>query len=109
MFTTRREAARVDEFLLAIRTSGTGPAHPPTAELPRIVATATPLAAEHDDPALIDRLPWLAIAALFVALFAPLVILLGVDYAPAAPAAPAPAMLDTSEQPLEVGAGRVVR
>jgi hypothetical protein len=107
MIHTRREAARVDDFLLAIATSATGPAHPPTAELPAIVATAS-TRPEVDDPALIDRLPWLAIVALCIALLAPLVILLGVDAAPGTPAAP-PALLDTTERLVETGPGRVSR
>jgi hypothetical protein len=113
MIPTRREAARVDEFVAVIRASAhpnRRPAADDTVELPVIVATSTPLGASHDEPVLIDRLPWLAIVAVFVALFAPLVILLGIDAGSAvSPATPAPVHLDTTDRVLEVGAGHVTR
>lgn len=115
MISTPRETARVDAFVAAIRRSAhchelcAYPVDPPTVELPAIVATSTPLGASHDEPALVDRLPLWAIVALFVAVFAPAVILFGIDAAPGSPH-PAPAShLDTTERVLELGAGHDVR
>lgn len=108
MIRTARETARVDSFVAAIRRSATDVVVDDTVALPRIIATSTPLGAEHPEPALVDRLPLWAIVALFVAVFAPVVVLFGIDAAPATPA-PAVVHLDTSDRTLELGAGRVVR
>jgi hypothetical protein len=114
MIPTRREAARVDEFVAVIRASA-HPNHRPiavddTVTLPAVVLTSTPLHAETEPPALVDRLPLWALVALFVAVFAPVVVLFGIDAGSAvSPATPAPVYLDTTDRVLEVGAGRVTR
>lgn len=116
MFTmpaTRREAARVDAFVAAIRTSAHPNrrpvvAHDDTIALPRIVAVAS-TRPEPDEPALIDRLPVVAIVAVFVALFAPLVILLGVDTGTALTPGTDVLPSHTVERVVELGNGRVTR
>lgn len=86
--TRHREDRWTVEFVHAMRAADPRYVEPAetTLELPRIVATnAARLGEDEPDEALVDRLPWWALALALVAALAPLVIMLGMDTAPATP------------------------
>jgi hypothetical protein len=102
MISTRTERARVDEFVAAIRTSATTVVEPPTAELPRIVATTTasePAVLESSDPRTV-----VALVGMLVVLLACLAGGLMHTNPPAHTTAPAEVVVDlTSERTVDDG------
>ena len=98
--TTRRETARVDAFIAAMRGDVAD-----TVALPRIVATSS---APLDDRPLVDSIPTTALAVLLLSVLVALGTAVAVMFAPATVVEPG-TMLDTTERVVELPTGAYTR